>query len=139
MSDNVFVDTNILVYARDAAYPEKQTAAERWMRELWEKETGRTSFQVLNEYFVTVTYKLTPGLIPERAWEDVRDLMAWEPQAMNRPCLELARHLSLRYSFSWWDSLVVSAAQLQHCTVLLTEDMQDGMMIDEMRIVNPFS
>ena len=64
---------------------------------------------------------------------------AWEPQAINRPCLELARHRAIRYSFSWWDSLVVSAAQLQHCTVLLTEDMQDGMMIDEMRIVNPFS
>ena len=62
MSDNVFVDTNILLYSRDASEPEKQAIASARLDDLWENRTGRLSVQVLNEYFVNVTRKLDPGL-----------------------------------------------------------------------------
>ena len=67
MSDNIFVDTNVLVYSRDASEPEKQPLAMAWMKHLWENRTGRLSFQVLQEFYVTVVFKLDPGLEPENA------------------------------------------------------------------------
>jgi len=132
------VDTNILVYGRDTSQGEKQQIAADWMEALWEKGNGRTSMQVLNEFFVTVTGKLKPGLAPGDAWADVQDLMSWEPQPVDLPCAEYAFHLYNRYSLSWWDALVVSAARLQRCTVLLSEDLQGGADYDGVRVLNPF-
>ncbi len=43
-----------------------------------------------------------------------------------------------RYRINWWDSLIVAAAQLQDCTTLLTEGLQDGMNFDGVRVRNPF-
>jgi predicted nucleic acid-binding protein len=43
-----------------------------------------------------------------------------------------------RWQFSWWDSLIVAAALVQNCRTLLTEDLQDGLEIDGLRVVNPF-
>ena len=65
MTELVFVDTNVLVYARDAAAGEKQSRAAAWMVYLWRGRTGRVSFQVLQEYYVTLTRKLKPGLHQE--------------------------------------------------------------------------
>jgi predicted nucleic acid-binding protein len=62
MSVNYFVDTNILVYARDSSEPEKQPIAKQWLTHLWQQESGRISAQVLNKYYMTVTQKLKPGL-----------------------------------------------------------------------------
>jgi predicted nucleic acid-binding protein len=84
MSDRVFVDTNVLVYSRDTSQGDKQQVAARWMETLWERGTGRTSVHVLNEFFVTVTGKLKPGLERGDAWADVQDLMSWEPQPVGR-------------------------------------------------------
>lgn len=139
MTDRVFVDTNVLVYSRDISQGEKQHIAARWMEALWEHGNGRTGIQVLNEFFITVTGKLSPGLDRQDAWADVQDLMSWEPQPVDRVCTEYAFHLHNRYSLSWWDALVVSAARLQQCPILLTEDLQEGAEYDEVRVVNPFT
>jgi len=71
MSDSLFVDTNILVYYRDSSEHEKQPIAENWIRKIWEKKLGRLSYQVLNEYYVTVTKKLNPGLDYKSARLDI--------------------------------------------------------------------
>jgi predicted nucleic acid-binding protein len=55
MSVKYFVDTNILVYARDSAEPEKQPIAKQWLTHLWQQESGRINTQAMNEYYVTVT------------------------------------------------------------------------------------
>lgn len=138
MNGNVFVDTNVLVYARDAAFPAKQECAMEWLRRLWKDGTGRIGYQVLNEYLVTVTAKLTPGLPREEAWADVQDLMAWNPRPVDRSCVELAIHLTYRFHLSWWDALIVAAARLEKCSTLLSEDLPDGLVIDELEVVNPF-
>ena len=138
MSATVFVDTNILVYARDTSEPRKQAMAEEWLRRLWIEQRGRTSMQVLSEYYRTVTHKLKPGLSPADAWEDVTALLAWEPQPIDGEALTRAYALSQRYNLSWWDSLILATAELQRCEVLLTEDLQHGSMIDGITIQNPF-
>ena len=82
MSATIFVDTNVLLYARDASEPEKQPRARAWMDALWERRVARLSFQVLDEYYVALTRKLDPGIDRDTAQADVRDLLAWRPVAV---------------------------------------------------------
>ena len=79
MSDNIFVDTNILVYSRDSSEAAKQARASEVLSALWKTETGRISVQVCNEYYVTVTQRLDPGLSENEAWTDIEALLAWQP------------------------------------------------------------
>lgn len=138
MSAMIFVDTNVLVYRRDAGQGEKQARADAWMQWLWSERSGRLSYQVLQEYYVTVTSKLRPGLDAESARNDVRALLAWHPIGVDAGVIEWAWVLQDRYKLSWWDSLIVAAAQVADCRVLLSEDLQDGQELDEVRVVNPF-
>lgn len=138
MSDRVFVDTNVLIYARDAAQPEKQSRAALWMESLWRNRTGRLSYQVLQEYYVIVTQKLKPGLATEKARQDVRRLVLWQPERTDAALLESAWSLADRYGFSWWDAQIVAAAKRARCSLLISEDLQDGLNIDGLRIINPF-
>ena len=62
MSAPIFVDANVFVYARDVDDVVRQPLARSWLEWLWQQELGRTSTEVLSEYYVTVTRKLKPGL-----------------------------------------------------------------------------
>lgn len=134
----VFVDTNVLIYRRDAARPGKQAIAEHWIDHLWRHRAGRTSAQVLSEYYANVTRKLSKPLTAERAWADVEELLGWRPRAVDTEVLRLARALQARFRLSWWDAMVVAAAQLEACDVLLTEDLQDGMRFGDLTVRDPF-
>jgi predicted nucleic acid-binding protein len=138
MADKVFVDTNVLVYSRDASESEKQVQAMAWMAHLWKTETGRLSFQVLQEFYVTVTEKLKPGLDSGEARRDVRSLMAWHPILLDGRTLEGAWLIQDQYKFSWWDALILSAAQLAECRYLLSEDLKENQQLGLLKIVNPF-
>jgi predicted nucleic acid-binding protein len=134
----VFVDTNVLVYARDASDPQKQAIAAAWMEHLWSSSIGRLSLQVLQEYYVTVTRKLDPGLRVDEARADVRDLAAWRPVRIDETIVEAAWHLEDRFRLSFWDSLIVATAQAAGCELLLTEDLQHDLEIDGLRVADPF-
>lgn len=134
----VFVDSNVLVYARDASHAVKQRQASVWMTELWRSRRGRLSFQVLTEYYVTVTRKLRPGLDEETARQDVRALLAWKPVSLDKRILEEAWRTQDRHGLSFWDALIVGAAQAGACRYLLTEDLQHQQRIGNVVIVNPF-
>ncbi len=138
MSDNVFVDTNVLLYSRDSSEPEKQPLASTRLDELWEDRTGRLSVQVLNEYFVNATRKLDPGLSPEEAWEDIEALSAWEPLKLDMAILSRAFAVQQRYRLSWWDSLIVAAAEASGCSRILSEDLSDGASYFGIVVENPF-
>jgi|SRR5271157_3912574 len=138
MTAKVFVDTNVLVYWRDATDPEKQRRALRWMESLWEYRNGCLSFQVLKEFYVTVTAKLAPGLSPELARLNVRQLLVWKPVTVDDRLLEEAWRLQDRFRLSWWDSLIVAAAQVSDCRYLLSEDFQEGMELGDLKVINPF-
>ena len=135
----VFVDTNVLLYARDAGEPTKQPRATSWLEYLWREQLGRTSTQVLSEYYVNVTRKLVPGLPQEEAWDDVQSLMTWSPYPLDESLLERGREIERRYDLCWWDSLVVGAAQLQGCPLLLNEDLHDGGVYGSVKVRSPFT
>ncbi|GBD31508.1 MAG: twitching motility protein PilT [Gemmatimonadales bacterium] len=139
MNVRVFVDTNVLVYARDASEPEKQPRAMQWIEQLWRQRAGRLSTQVIQEYYVTVTQKLQPGLDRAAARSDVRALAAWEPVVPDIWLVEDAWQLQDRYGFSFWDALIVAAAVRSRCAYLLSEDFEDGLAVDGVvTVVNPF-
>jgi len=77
MTAPVFVDTNVLVYATDLADPRKQELARNWLDELWTSETGRVSFQVLQEFCAMVSQK-SPSTRGE-ARATVRDFLSYRP------------------------------------------------------------
>ena len=138
MPEPIFVDTNVLVYARDTSEGDKQARANAWVTHLWRMRAGRLSVQVLHEFYVTVTQKLRPGLDREIARDEVRDLLTWRPLLLDRALTEGAWAIQDRHGLSWWDSLVVSAAQVAGCRYLLSEDFSDGHYYDDLLVVNPF-
>ncbi|MBI4544098.1 MAG: PIN domain-containing protein [Gemmatimonadetes bacterium] len=139
MSGTVFVDTNVLVYVRDRTDEEKQRRAAEWVALLWESRLGRLSVQVLQEYYVTITTRLEPPRTTEEARDDVIALSAWKPAVIDLGLVERAWTLQDRFGFSWWDSLIVAAAVSGGCRYLLTEDLQDGQVVDRLTIMSPFA
>jgi len=138
MFPKCFVDTNILVYARDSAVAEKQIKAEQWLTGLWRHESGRISTQVMNEYYMTVTRKLKPGLSTAQARADLRALAVWQPLEMSTTLIESAWDIQDQYAYAWWDTLIIAAALFLDCRYLLSEDMQHDQCIGNLKIINPF-
>lgn len=139
MTGRVFVDANVLIYARDPEEPLKQSRAREWLAYLWRESLGRTSVQVLSEFYVNVTRKLVVRVEPEDAWEEMKTFFAWQPLPIDTALLTRAREIEQRWRLSWWDSMVVAAAQLQDCALLLTEDLQDGAVFGGVTVRSPFT
>jgi len=139
MTGPVFVDANILVYDRDERDPAKHERARAWMAALWERPgLGVTSGQVLSEFYWTVTRKLKPGLDEEQARRYLRALFAWDFVAIDQAALDEAWSVQDRFKFSFWDALIVAAARIGGCRLLLTEDLQADQDLDGIVVVNPF-
>jgi predicted nucleic acid-binding protein len=138
MSAPVFVDTNVLIYCRDASEEDKQVRAMEWMTHLWRTRTGRLSIQVLQEFYAVVTGKLDPGLDVEMARADVRSLLAWDPIRIDASVIEASWSLQDHHGLSWWDALIVSAARVGGCGYLLTEDLQPGQRFGGILVISPF-
>ena len=139
MTDLVFVDANVLIYARDPGEPVKQRCAQDWLACLWRESRGRTSIQVLSEFYVNVTRKLAAPVARDSAWQEVTAFLAWRPQPVDETLMRRGREIEQRYHLSWWDSMVVAAAQLQGCALLLTEDLQDGAAFGAVTARSPFT
>lgn len=138
MTGRFFVDTNVLVYQFDTREPEKQVRARAWMEHLWSARAGLISFQVLQEFYATVTRKLNPGLPAEEARKVVRALWTWQPVGIDERVFLTAWAVQERFGLSWWDALIAAAARLAGCSHLLTEDLQHGQDLDGLRVINPF-
>jgi predicted nucleic acid-binding protein len=134
----VFVDTNIFFYTNADHEPVRQHLAAQWLERLWKEQTGRTGIQVINECYWNLTRKISPALTADQAWDFVQSLFEWNPQPVDAPVLTRARDIERRYRLSWWDSLIVGAAQAQNCSVLLTEDLQDRAIYGGVTVRNPF-
>ncbi len=136
MTANVFVDTNVFIYAVDQADLKKQLAAQAWRAWLWETNRGRISFQVLQEFYVNAIKKQPSAQVEIR--KEISDLMAWRPIALDVSIITRGWKIEDRYGISFWDSLIVAAARVAGCRYLLTEDLQRGQELDGVMVVNPF-
>jgi hypothetical protein len=109
-----------------------------WVEHLWRTQTGRLSSPGLQEDYATTTRKLKPGLTPEQARADVRDLLAWRPVPAGAELLEAGWSVEDRFGLSCWDALIVAAAGIAGCEHLLTEDLQDGAAFEGLQVIDPF-
>lgn len=139
MTGPVFVDTNVLVYWLDASNRSKQSRSEDWIAHLGNRRAARISFQVLQELYATLTRKVEPAFDAEEARAIVRDLAAWRPVAVDLTILERAWRIQERYILSWWDAPIVAAAHSCACSALLTEDLQHGQLLGQVRVIDPFA
>jgi predicted nucleic acid-binding protein len=128
-----FVDTNVLAYAYDADSGEK---GERAREVLAEIDGAVVSTQVLLELFAVLTRKL--GLTREVAEEATESLMDLEVVATDARLVREGLRISRDHDISHWDGMIIAAAAASGCEVLLTEDLNDGQVIESVRVVNPF-
>jgi predicted nucleic acid-binding protein len=135
----VFVDTNILVYAHDLDAGEKRRTAAARLERLWDEQTGTLSVQVLQEFFVNATRKIAIPVPMAQAREVIRLYRAWVRQDTSADTVRRATEIAELARLSFWDSLIVAAAEEAGCEELLSEDMGHGQQVAGMRIVNPFS
>jgi predicted nucleic acid-binding protein len=128
----IFVDTNVLVYLVGTDTPK----AERSERILEEGVT--ISVQVLNEFTLTTRRK------SRRSWDEIRVMLnGIRPSCFIVP-VTLAVHergllYAERYNLNVYDANIIAAAALAGCTMLYSEDMHDGLVIDGVTIRNPYA
>ncbi|MFA5786470.1 MAG: PIN domain-containing protein [Actinomycetota bacterium] len=134
-----FVDTNVLAYAHDRSERIKQPIAATLLESLWEEHTGALSTQVLQEFYVVATRKFDPPLSRREARELVAAYGQWRLVQVDVPLILAASDLEDRHRLSFWDALIVAAAERAGATELVSEDLQAGRRIAGMKILNPFA
>jgi len=139
LSRTVFIDTNVLLYCFDARDIAKRAGAQAWVSYCWQRQCGRISTQVLNEFYSNARKKFTSAISAGDARAEVRRYQHWQPWAIDHATVESAWAIESRFDLNYWDALIVAAAQQQGCGHLLSEDLQHGQQIDGVQVVNPFN
>jgi predicted nucleic acid-binding protein len=132
MSADIFLDTNVLVYANSQG--DHRTAIARQLL----LDGGVIGVQVLNEFASVARTQL--GLTWAEVHEAIENIVILcpNPRSLSFETHLHALGLSERYGFSIWDGLIVAAAAEARCSMLLTEDLQHGQVVEGVRIENPF-
>ncbi len=138
MTARTFVDTNALIYAHDAQAGHKGEVATAALRTLWESGEGAVSVQVLQEFFVNALRKLHPPFPIAQLREILRVYRVWVRTPTSPDTVLRATEIMELASVSFWDSLIVAAAEEAGDGFLLTEDLQHGQTIAGVQVVNPF-
>lgn len=136
-SERSFIDSNVLIYGDARDQPTKQEQSVQLVTSLRARELGVVSTQVLQEYFSVTTRKLgTDAALAKRKVEllGTLDLVQVDLRLITE-AIDLHRLEPL----SFWDALIVRAAQRAHCQVLYSEDMQPGRRFGDIRVENPFN
>jgi predicted nucleic acid-binding protein len=136
-NDIVFVDTNILIYAHDRdAGPRRQRATQA-LDNLWAARTGRMSVQVLQEFFAVATRKLKASVEVAAAREVIRIYSPWVTAPTDVETILRASEIAEFAQISFWDGMIVAAAERSGAATLYSEDLNDGQIIAGIRVVNP--
>lgn len=136
MPAEVFIDTNILVYAHDKDAGRKHEAAKKLVTELWQQDQWPClSVQVLQELYVNLQRK---GVSIIEARETVKDYTTWRVVENSVALLEEGMDEMERWKLSFWDSLILAAARRMAASIIYSEDLSDTQDYEGIRILNPF-
>ncbi len=133
-----FFDTNILVYMYDDRDPQKQDRAFNTVTEAIDNHTGAVSAQVLGEFFNTVTRRIPNSLSVEAAEEAISLFAQMTVVALDLELVKQAVSISGRYQVSYWDALIIAAAERAGCGRIISEDLNPGQSYHGVVVVNPF-
>ena len=131
----VFIDTNILIYSLDGFDSKKQKASRDVIRALSKNDLGVISTQVLQEFYVASIKKL--GADPLIIKDIIRSLERIETVIITPSLIMEAIDCSITNRLSFWDALIVAAAESSNCSHLYTEDLNHGQIIRGVRVENP--
>ena len=133
----VFFDTNVVVYAYDEDAPRKRDVARMMMKDSLVAQTGVVSGQVLGETYVTLTKKLN---IPvEDAREEIQRLSGFHVVEISSSIVLRAIEIQETCQLSYWDSLIIAAAEFASCDTVWSEDLNDGQCYGSVTVRNPFA
>jgi len=137
MKDRVFVDTNILIYAHDKDAGAKHRMAAVVVEELWNNRNGVISSQVIEEFYVNVTRKISRPLPRSEVRGIISNYFAWHMEPINPETILSASELEERYLLSFWDALIIATASQAGAETLLSEDLNHGQIVEGVLIHNP--
>lgn len=138
MSAKVFVDSNILLYAHDSSAGPRHDQAKDLVRSLWQDRTGVLSTQILQEVYVNLRKKGARPLGHADARALIEDYLRWDVVVNTADSVIEATRIEERYQVSFWDALVIQAAQAAGVTTMYSEDLNAGQDYGGVRVVNPF-
>lgn len=138
MSAKSFVDTNVLIYAHDVDAKAKHDIAKRVLHELWSDRAGVLSTQVLQEFYVNVTRKISRPISKEAARLVVGTYTIWCVDTTPTE-ISSAFRIEDESRIGFWDALIVASAIKSGSKRILSEDFNAGQTIAGVRIENPFA
>lgn len=138
MTEYVFVDTNILIYAHSLDnHDPRADQARAALAELWRTDSGVLSSQVLQEFHSVATKKF--NLAPEQARALVAAYGEWCSVNTDVGLIVSGSKLAEEHSISYWDALIIEAALRANASTLLSEDLQHGRKFGDLVVHNPFT
>lgn len=137
MTDKYFVDTNILIYAHDRSTGVKHERASRLIEQLWTSGQGVLSTQVLQELCVNLRRKVAPPLPVDEIRRLVQDYLSWEIVVNGPESAIQALEIEARYKTSFWDALILQAAEQSGAAILYSEDLSTRQRYGAVQVVNP--
>ncbi len=139
MSGKYFLDTNILVYAHDRTAGAKHLRALNLVNLLWDSGEGILSTQVLQEFSYNLRRKAARPLPAEEVKALIRDYSAWQIVTNTAASILRALDIEERFKISFWDALIVQAAEAGGASVLYSEDLSGEQSYGTIRVVNPLA
>lgn len=139
MRGRYFIDTNVFVYEVDANSDGKSKVAKRLIEEALAEGSACISTQVMREFINVTGFKTKDTFSPEEIERYVKAVL--EPLLVSIPPAQHYLHamaLAKRYQLSFYDAMIVAAAEMMQCDTIYSEDMQHGMKIGRVTIRNPF-
>jgi predicted nucleic acid-binding protein len=139
MSAKYFLDTNIFVYSLDVTAPAKARRAAKLVRDGLDTGNGIVSYQVVQEFFSVAFRRFAMPMSAFAAEEYLNTVFRPLLAVHSSPVLFVsALQAYAQHHLSWYDSLIVAAAQEAGCSILYSEDMQHGQRLNGLRIEDPF-
>jgi predicted nucleic acid-binding protein len=133
-----FLDTTILIYGHDQTAGHKYAIANQLLQDHWQSRTGCLSIQVLQEFYVNITQKISVPLPVHEAIRNIALLKSWHIHVPTADDLLGGIQIQQRYQLSFWDALIVRSAAQLDCTILWSEDLSHGQFYEGVEVRNPF-
>jgi predicted nucleic acid-binding protein len=137
MADKFFVDTNILIYAHDRSAGVKHQRARHAIESLWTTGQGVLSTQILQELCISLRRKLARPLPVDEVRRLIQDYLSWEIVVNSPEAVLQALEIEVRYKISFWDALVLQAAEQSGAAILYSEDLAAGQNYGPVQVMNP--
>jgi len=135
MRDYIFIDSNLWLYAFIPTDKDKYDRTKTFLENCFKKDFVVISFQVINE----VTFNLKKKKFSEERIKNIINAFSNSCVISNFSYQILLRASEIRekHKVSFWDSLIIASSIISNCKILYSEDMQSGMDIEGMKILNP--